>query len=73
MEELMDPIDKQILMCDNVEDVMLMASNMLVTAKNIYLQNLGGAVTKILLQQIVDTIDDRILPMGGKIPPFDGK
>jgi hypothetical protein len=73
MNELMEPIDRQIMMCDNAEDVLMLASNMLITAKGIYVQNLGGAVTKILLQQIVDTIDDRILPLGGTLPPFDGK
>ena len=73
MNELMEPIDRQIMMCDNAEDVLMLASNMLITAKGIYVQNLGGAVTKVLLQQIVDSIDDRILPMGGEIPPFDGK
>lgn len=69
MEELMRPIDRQIMMCDNVEDVLMLASNMLVTAKSIYIQNLGGAGTKELLQRMVDEIDERILPMGGKVPP----
>lgn len=64
MEELMRPIDRQIMMCDNVEDVLMLASNMLVTAKMIYVQNLGGAGTKELLQRIVDDIDERILPVG---------
>lgn len=71
MEELMMPIDRQIMMCDNVEDVLMLASNMLVTAKSIYIQNLGGAGTKELLQRMVDEIDERILPMGGKVPPFN--
>lgn len=71
MEELMRPIDRQIMMCDNVEDILMLASNMLVTAKSIYIQNLGGAGTKELLQRMVDEIDDRILPMGGKVPPFN--
>lgn len=69
MEELMRPIDRQIMMCDNVSDVLMLASNMMVTAKNIYVQNLGGVEAKELLQKIVDDIDERILPMGGKIPP----
>ncbi len=73
MEELMRPIDRQIMMCDNVEDVLMLASNMLVTAKMIYVQNLGGAGTKELLQRIVDEIDERILPLGRKIPPFNGQ
>ena len=71
MNELMLPIDRQIMMCDNVEDVLMLASNMLITAKMIYVQNLGGAGTKELLQRIVDDIDERILPVGGQIPPED--
>jgi len=63
MNELMLPIDRQIMMCDNVEDVLMLASNMLVTAKMIYVQQLGGANAKELLQQIVDDIDERILPV----------
>lgn len=71
MEELMRPIDRQIMMCDNVEDILMLASNMLVTAKMIYVQNLGGAGTKELLQIMVNEIDERILPVGGKVPPED--
>ena len=71
MEELMRPIDRQIMMCDNVEDVLMLASNMLVTAKMIYVQNLGGADTKELPQIMVNEIDERILPMGGKVPPLN--
>jgi ABC-type proline/glycine betaine transport system permease subunit len=73
MQELMKPIDRQIMMCDNVDDVLMLASNMLVTAKMIYVQNLGGAGTKEILQKMVDEIDERILPVHGKIPPEDYK
>lgn len=71
MEELMRPIDRQIMMCDNVEDVLMLASNMLITAKTIYVQNLGGAGAKELFQKMTDEIDERILPMGGDVPPQD--
>lgn len=71
MAELMQPIDRQIMMCDNVEDLLMLASNMLVTAKSIYVQNLGGSGTKELLQRLTDEIDERILPVGGKVPPFN--
>jgi len=64
MQELMGPIDMQIMMCDNTEDVLMLASTMLVTAKNIYVQNLGGKSSKELLQKIVDEIDERIVPLG---------
>jgi hypothetical protein len=69
MTELMAPIDRQIMMCDNIEDVLMLASNMMVTAKEIYLQNLGGAGTKELLQRMVNEIDERILPVGRTLPP----
>ena len=71
MEELMAPIDRQIMMCDNAEDVLMLASNMMVTAKMIYIQNLGGAGAKMLLQQMVNEIDERILPLGREVPPED--
>jgi hypothetical protein len=71
MEELMKPIDRQIMMCDNVEDVLMLASNMMVTAKMIYVQQLGGAGAKSLLEKMVNEIDERILPMGGEVPPED--
>ena len=64
MTELMAPIDRQIMMCDNIEDVLMLASNMMVSAKEIYVQNLGGAGTKELLQIMVNEIDERILPVG---------
>ena len=72
MNELMEPIDRQIMMCDNVQDVLMLASNMMVTAKEIYLQNLGGAGTRELLQKMVNEIDERILPMGREISPDNG-
>ena len=69
MEELMMPIDRQIMMCDNVEDLLMLASNMMVTAKMIYVQQLGGEGAKILLQRMVNEIDERILPVGREVPP----
>ncbi len=71
-EELMGPIDRQIMMCDNVDDLIILASNMMITAKNIYLQRLGGMATKEIMHQMVIEIDERILPLGGKIPPIKG-
>ena len=71
MEELMAPIDRQIMMCDNVDDVLMLASNMMITARLIYIQQLGGAGAKLLLQEMVNKIDERILPLGREIPPKD--
>jgi hypothetical protein len=71
MDELMKPIDRQIMMCDNVEDLLMLASNMMVTAKMIYVQQLGGEGAKLLIQKMVNEIDERILPVGREVPPED--
>ena len=71
--ELMRPIDRQIMMCDNEEDVLILASNMLITAKNIYIQRIGGRYAKKILSDMVNEIDERILPVGRKIPPINGQ
>jgi hypothetical protein len=59
------------MMCDNVEDLLMLASNMMVTAKMIYVQQLGGEGAKELIQKMVNEIDERILPMGREVPPED--
>lgn len=41
MTELMLPIDRQIMMCDNREDLLMLACAMLSTVKNIFDQQLG--------------------------------
>lgn len=71
MEKLMRPIDRQIMMCDNEEDVLMLASNMMVTAKMIYVQQLGGEGAKFLIQKMVNEIDERILPICREVPPED--
>ena len=71
MTELMEPIDRQIMMCDNVDDVLLLASIMSTTAKNIFTNHLGGEGAKKLLQMMVNEIDERILPVGREVPPED--
>lgn len=41
MKELMHPIDQQIMMCDTREDMIMMASCMLIYAKDILDQEIG--------------------------------
>jgi hypothetical protein len=67
----MRPIDRQIMMCDNAEDVLMLASSMMITAKMIYIQQLGGEGAKYLIQKMVNEIDARILPVGREVPPED--
>lgn len=41
IEELMKPIDQQIMMCDDDQDLLMMASAMIATAKQILIINIG--------------------------------
>ena len=41
MKELFEPVDKAIMMCDNVNDLLMMASCMVTTVKSIYDDHLG--------------------------------
>ena len=71
MEELMLPIDRQIMMCDNVDDVLLLASIMTTTARTIFVNQLGGKGAKQIFQMMMDEIDERIVPVGREVPPKD--
>lgn len=39
--ELMEPVDRQIMMCDDREDLLMLASCMMVSVKNIFDQEIG--------------------------------
>jgi hypothetical protein len=41
MMELMEPIDRQIMMCDNRHDLLMLASAMMVTIKDIFDNEIG--------------------------------
>jgi hypothetical protein len=74
MAELMIPIDNQIMMCDDRNDLMLLASAMLSTSKQIFVTNLGVAGTKILLKELLelmehDEVVERIEKKNGKASP----
>jgi len=55
MAELMEPIDKQIMMCDNKEDLLMLACAMLTSVKTIFDQELGK---KARIQLFKDYIDE---------------
>ena len=69
MKELFIPIDNQIMMCDNVDDLLMLASMMMIHAKDIYVQRLGGQGAKELIMRTASDIDVRKLPLGREIPP----
>jgi len=56
MAELMEPIDRQIMMCDNREDVLMLACAMLTSVRVIFDQELGK---KARIQLFKDYTDEQ--------------
>lgn len=50
MKELMQPIDQQIMMCDNREDILMMACVMLTQCKTMLDSQIGVAGRKQILE-----------------------
>jgi hypothetical protein len=50
MRELMRPIDTQIMMCDNRDELLMLASIMMTTSKNIFRDQLGEEGSKELFR-----------------------
>ena len=53
MAELMLPIEKQILMCDNRQDMLMMACAMLQRTREIFDAELGEPGRKLMFQELV--------------------
>jgi hypothetical protein len=53
MEELMAPIEQQILMCDNREDILMMACAMMQRTNEIFVNELGEDGAKIMYKDYV--------------------
>jgi len=54
MAELMEPIDKQIMMCDNREDLLMLACAMLTSVRMIFDQELGKKARIQLFKDYTD-------------------
>lgn len=52
MQELMAPIDKQILMCDNDQDMLMMACVMLQRTQEIYTALLGENGARLMFEDL---------------------
>ena len=52
MMELMEPIDKQILMCDNEQDILMMACVMLQRSREIYTSILGENGARLMFEDL---------------------
>lgn len=53
MAELMEPINRQIMMCDNRNDLLMLASAMMITVKDIFDNELGENGRKIMFKDFV--------------------
>jgi hypothetical protein len=58
MRELMIPIDKQIMMCDDIQDLFALASIMTVTSKNIFIQQLGKKGAIEIFEKIMEDLEN---------------
>ena len=54
MAELCEPIDKQIMMCDNKNDILMLGRAMLEKVKNILDSQIGVEGRKIILKEAND-------------------
>ena len=53
MQELIKPVDRQIMMCDNREDLLMLACCMLTAVKDIFDQQLGIDGRKKMFKDLV--------------------
>jgi hypothetical protein len=53
MSELMAPIEQQIMMCDNREDLLMIACAMLTTIKDIFDNEIGEEGRKLMFKDLV--------------------
>ena len=53
MSELMRPIDQQIMMCDNSEDLLMFACAMLTTITTVFYNELGKVGRKEMFKDLV--------------------
>jgi hypothetical protein len=58
MKELMKPIDRQIMMCDDRNDLFLLASAMMITSKNIFKNFLGKEGVLEILDKLKRDLDN---------------
>ena len=53
MDELMAPVEQQIMMCDNREELLMMACAMMQRTHEIFLQELGENGAKLMYEDFV--------------------
>ena len=58
LKELMKPIDRQIMMCDDVQDLFALSSIMVVTSKNIFVQQLGRQGAIEIFEKVLEDLEN---------------
>jgi hypothetical protein len=58
MRELMKEIDTHIMMCDDVQDLIALASAMMVSSKSIFKLHIGTEGTRNILNKVLEELDD---------------
>jgi hypothetical protein len=58
LKELMKPIDRQIMMCDDVQDLFALSSIMVVTSKNIFVQQLGRKGAIEIFEKVLEDLEN---------------
>jgi hypothetical protein len=58
MRELLREVDSNIMMCDDVQDLMALASMMLISSKNIFKVHVGVEGTKDILYKVLEDLYD---------------
>ena len=58
MRELMKEIDTHIMMCDDVQDLIALASAMMISSKGIFKAHLGVEGTKFVLNKVLRDLDN---------------
>jgi hypothetical protein len=53
MSELMEPINQQIMMCDNREDLLMLACAMMTTVKDIFDQEIGFEGRRTMFKDMI--------------------
>ncbi len=61
MAELMIPIDNQIMMCDDRGELIMLASALLASSRQIFLANLGAESTLLLFQEMVFLLKEEVI------------
>lgn len=56
MKELMEPINQQIMMCDNPQDLLMIACCMMEATHRIFVGELGEAGARLMYEDLIEPV-----------------